>query len=78
MKVFVTKYALSSGIEEKEVEADARFPEMVSVPDQWDEIYHKPDWHLTKEAAAAHAEELRVKKIASLQKSIGKLEKLKF
>ena len=36
------------------------------------------EWHRTKEAAIAKAEEMRQKKIAGLKKQIERLEKLEF
>jgi len=39
---------------------------------------HKRDWHDNRYAALQKAEEMRVKKIASLKKQIAKLETLKF
>jgi hypothetical protein len=83
MKFFVTKYALTDGIIECEGEICSDVSEkMIAVknkhhfPDKTH--YHKPYWHVTRSGAAAHAEELRVKKIASLRKQIAKLEKLTF
>lgn len=42
--------------------------------------YHEEgkEWHRTKESAIAKAEEMRKKKIASLQKQIKKLENINF
>lgn len=79
MKVWITKYALTKGVLEKEVnicgdgmvkEADNRFP-----------VYYHGDGkerHKTKESAFAKAKEMRQKKIAFLRKQIEKLEKLRF
>lgn len=36
------------------------------------------DWHITREEALAKADEMRTKKIASMQASLKKLENLKF
>lgn len=79
MKVWITKYALSKGIKEKEVKQSDSFPETVYGKDLY-ESYHGEgkEWHRTKESALARAEELRKKKIASLCKQIEKLEKLRF
>jgi len=39
---------------------------------------HGNDWHRTEEAAIKRAEEMRLKKIASVKKQLGKLEKMRF
>ena len=75
MKYFITKYALSVGIEEIECQ-DTTDPR-VKRGDKWN-YFHNGDWHDTREVAIKRAEEMRCKKIASLKKSIAKLEKLKF
>ena len=79
MKVWVTKFALTTGIFEAET---ARNPDssMIVVRNKFhdDTYYHKPYWHETKEAAIEHAENLRTKKLRSLNMQIGKLAKIKF
>lgn len=77
MKVFITKYALSQGILEREVNK-TQFSAMVSETNKRMNIYHKPFWHETMEEAIQHAETMRKAKIASLTKQISKLEKLNF
>lgn len=78
MKVYIVKYALSQGILEREAEECAISPEMIRTDDG--AYYHGEgkDWTRTKKAAVARAEEMRLKKIDSLQKQIKKLENLKF
>jgi hypothetical protein len=85
MKVFITKYALTDGIQEiNEAMHDVGISDrMVSyVIDgafaSQTVCVHKPDWHLTKAEAVERAQAMRVAKIASLRKSIAKLEKLTF
>lgn len=81
MKVWITKYALTSGIEEMEAEYNPQFPQTVSRTggSTWDYFHSEgKNWHRTKEGAIARAEAMRFKKIASLNKSLRKLEKLKF
>jgi hypothetical protein len=81
MKVFITKYALTKGILEKEVERTSISDRMVNEVGngtRWRQSYHKPHWHETKEEAVKHAEEMRVNKIDSLKKQITKLEKKDF
>jgi hypothetical protein len=43
----------------------------------FDTYYHREgkDWHRTREAAVIRAEEIRMKKIASLKKHVAKLER---
>jgi len=79
MKVWITKYALTIGIEE--VEADVSFSEnMVAYGgNSYSTQYaHGNDWHGTKEAAIKRAENMRQDKLISLQKSIEKMQKLRF
>lgn len=76
--LYITKYALSSGILEREqVDIDGRMAVVVE-PGGLNRrgYYHGSDWHLTREAALADAEKRRVARIASLKKQIEKLEKL--
>ena len=78
MKVFATKYALSIGIEEIDGEI---IGSMVSrKTDIWPQTYHGEgrDWHRTRDGAVKRANEMRVKKIASLKKQIAKLESTVF
>lgn len=78
MKAFITKYSLTSGIEEVDAEL-CEGGRMISISNrQYSQYEHIPNWHRTREAAVAKAETMRVAKIASLRKSIAKLEKLSF
>lgn len=80
MKVYITKYALTVGIEE----ADAELWDsgMISVKPKASgyvtSYFHRDEWHRTKDDAIARAEVMRRAKIASLRKSIAKLETLTF
>lgn len=76
-KVYITKYALTDGILEKEVETTFS-PTMVVTSDRIRQSFHKPFWHDTKEEAMLHAESLRQRKIASVKKLLAKLEKMDF
>jgi len=80
MKIYITKYALTKGILEKEGEiGNCGLGDFIVVKSEYmDEIYHKPYFHFTYEDAIKHADEMRLKKIKSLKKQIGNLEKLKF
>lgn len=77
MKVWITKYALTTGIYEIEAEITengSAYDMHASLPT----FYCKEgkDWHRTKEDAIQRAEAMRQKKIASLKKQIEKLEKV--
>lgn len=77
MKSWITKFALTKGIIEKEVEncGDGMVKESEN---HFPTYYHRTDWHTDKQCVIAKAEEMRKKKIASLKKQIEKLEKTKF
>ena len=82
MKVYITKYALTKGIEEKEVEIcsdiDENMVKVIGV--RFSECYFGEgnQWHRTLQSAIKRAEEMRIKKINSLKKQITKLENMKF
>lgn len=65
-EIYVTKYALSRGIQNVEVKID---PADTIIHHGY-AYYRKGDWFLTAEEAIADAEARRVKKIASLEKQI--------
>ena len=84
MKIWITKYALTQGIIEKDnaeicTEID---PHMVSVP--WENClngkctFHKGDWFTDHVDAVLEATRLKYNRIKSLKKQIAKLEKLNF
>lgn len=79
-KIFITKYALTKGIIEKEAEIN-------SYRDRSKYAYVRGEfngYNMTKDAffsydnAIRNAEEMRQKRIKSLEKQIEKLKKLKF
>jgi hypothetical protein len=77
LKVWVTKFVFTEGIEE--VDAEQCSPTMVAVRSrQWTQYVHKPFWHTSREDAVAHAEKMRIAKLASLKKSMEKIQKLEF
>lgn len=76
MQVFLTKYALTQGILEVEAEATTGLDVIRVKMGGYSNYYHKNDWHLTREEALLRAEQMRQTRIASLKKSIAKLEKL--
>lgn len=85
MKVWITKYALTSGIEEidsknvKSFSINGTYLHFRRTGNNYClEVYSKNEWCNRKESAIAKAEEMRKKKIASLKKQIEKLEKMKF
>lgn len=87
MKVWITKYCLTIGIEEIEAEICSTNEDMIEKVNnkeisgyQCDEYYHgkNEEWHTTKESAIKKAEEMKLKKINSLKKQLKKLEALKF
>jgi hypothetical protein len=81
IKVWITKYALTKGIFSVDVEVIGEETQMVlTVGEAYSRSFHHEgdDWHRTSEGAVAKAEEMRLKKIASLKKQIAKLEKLSF
>ena len=76
INAWVTKNALTEGILLVEGEVCHRVSsDMLSYASS---TAHGKDWHRTPEGALARAEEMRKKKIASLRKSIKKMEALVF
>lgn len=78
MEIYITKYALTEGIQKKKACRVSDKMAFVSVPGCLDDMYYKPDWHETLAEAKAHAEIMRVKKIASLEKQLERLKALNF
>ena len=77
---WITKYALTNGIKKCEVEDcfDTSPDYVKDRTAQWGGGYHRKDWHRTREAAVARAEEMRLAKIKSLRKSLEKFEAMRF
>jgi len=83
--IWVTKYALTQGIFEYDAKTTHQ-PNMVFVPAHTDDkghalltqYFHSKDWHTTREAAVARAEEMRAAKLKSLTAQLAKLSKLTF
>lgn len=81
MIVYVTKYALTKGIQMHEVGEPSGSTELVTDVRGWQygEFHGQGrEWHKTLESARIRAEELREAKIVSLQKQIKKLKNLRF
>lgn len=80
MKVWITKYALTQGIIELEIENESDDPNVIYFKGShgFSSSYRGKDWHKTKEDAIKRAEEMAQKKIESLQRQIIKICDLKF
>lgn len=78
MKVYITKYALSSGI--FDIDAEIGESGMVSENSEYHRCFHGEgkEWHKTLENAKKYAEDMRLKKVASLKKQLAKYEKMRF
>lgn len=82
MRVWITKYATTKGICEVEANATS-FGGMLKYTiggGSFTRYLHKEgrDYELTREAAIISADRMRAKKIASLEKQIAKLRRMKF
>jgi hypothetical protein len=78
MEIYVTRYALTEGIQKKKACRVVGEIVLCSDPGHLDAYFHRPDWHETLAEAKAHAEKMRVKKIASLEKQLERLKALNF
>lgn len=78
--IYVTKYALTTGIMEvKAIKCtNPHVSDMYKKADSFSQYYHKGDYELTKEAAVVKAEEMRIKKLKSLDKQMKKISALRF
>jgi len=76
VRVWVSKYALTSGITEHDAEIVSE--RMCVVRDRYQPCYHKGQWHTSKAEAVARAEQMRKAKLAALRKAVARLEQLKF
>lgn len=76
-KVFITRHALTAGIQE--YEAVDITDTMASVKVRgFTNYYHGEDWHLDRAAAVARAEEMRTRKVASVEKQLARLKATAF
>src|SRR5690242_10964382 len=78
IKIWVTMYALTNGIQEYQAEMQEDGTVMVRDPGYLSTYFHKGQWHKTREAAVERAEEMRRKRIASLKQQIDRLERMEF
>lgn len=78
MKVWVTKYALTQGIQTYETGVTVVGHHMVKIriPGTFDEFFHKGEWFESEEEAIAKATEMRDAKIASIRKKLFALKAL--
>jgi len=79
-KVFITKYALTSGIMECEMDVKMETKSCYGKPEGFAFAtgFYGTDFHLTKEDAIKDCEKRKEKKILSLEKQIVKIKKLSF
>jgi hypothetical protein len=78
MKIYITKYALTTGIETAEAET-THTPTMMWVKRQYGGIgYHGTEWHFTLEDAIAQAEKMRAAKLKSIEKQSTKIKMMDF
>jgi len=84
MKVWITKYALTTGIFEADIEQCDGQPTMVVHRGQktgaCDCYYHGEgkEWHRTFKSAVSRAEEMRDRKVVSMRKQLAKLKAMTF
>jgi len=81
--VFITKYALTEGIRQVDVECCEQNTDMKVCRSngKWNtEYFHNEgrDWHKTFEGAKQKAEQMKENKIKSLKKSIDRINALSF
>lgn len=79
-KVFITKYAFSTGIIECVMDVRIETKSCYGKPDGFPFYleFYGTDFHLTKEEAVKDCEKRKEKKIRSLEKQILKIKKLSF
>lgn len=76
MKIWITKYALTLGVQE--ADGEQVMSKYIEVPGNYGLFKLGRDVHLSKTEAIAAAEAMRTKKLASLKQQIEKLERLVF
>jgi len=80
MKVWITKYALTSGIQEREGDdcGDGMIQCHPIKEFGYTEYFHGKDWHTSHASAVTQAQAMRLRKILSLEKNIERLKALTF
>ena len=81
MKIFITKYALTDGIQEREGELEdgGKFAAVKSRGFSWNDHYPiGKEAFIVRSDAVSDADARRLKKIKSLQSQIKKLETMRF
>lgn len=76
--IYITRYALTNGIESGEAKGYSPQEPLTDVIGAWNYVRVGRDSFLTLDEARAQAEKMRKKKIVSLRKQIAKLEALDF
>lgn len=78
-KAYITKYALTQGIFEADGEESSAGGFRFRFPGSYTSEYvYGKDWHKTFPEALSRAEEMRKRKLASLNRQIKKLESIEF
>lgn len=80
MKVWISKYALTEGLLQLEVEQSDQFPEMVSDARMHLRAFHGEgrEWHRTRADAVVRAKQMQRDKLRSLQKQIERVKAIDF
>ena len=82
MKVWVTKYALTAGIFTKEAEIFNDDTKLCCIRGDneytYDQYFRGKDWHLLEKNVKIRFEEMKRKKIMSLEKQLKKIKALQF
>lgn len=85
MKAFITKYAMTQGILERDGHESDHSDGLLCIPSNYSngsfnfsEYYHTGEWFKTRQEAIVKAEEMRQKKIKSLEKQLVRLKEMQF
>ena len=76
---WVTKYALTDGIQKMQVQdCFGTSPTMVEKVNGRNQYYHGKDWHRTPEEAVARAKEMQAAKLKSIERRLAKVAAMDF
>lgn len=81
MKVWITKYALTMGILEKDAERCKTQLDMIQVGTGINRQYfhgERKDWHTSRESAIRRSEEMKTAKLRSIDKQRARIAALQF